>query len=441
MTARLLLATLALSACAPKAPPAAAQPAPDDVWVIVHPSSPGLCVPWVGEPDDATLTAWNEAVARMQARDLPPLMAAAEARAAGDAPVPDALKAIDAITAMLAGDLETATVGLDALVAVHGAEPCLLATSAAAQEMVGRADEARKRIGLARTLAPDDPELALMWAYMGSLEEAGDVLPLLEVGATEKPRRTGYAIALGVAAITRGDAEGAVGWLEQAVEHGDGKVAPMLLTAYRAAGHTDDYLRLASQMALPVPGDLAELEAPLDTLMGRWGVEGEEALTVTVATSLGDAHCELFPRAAPITVSNFVGLATGTQRWLTPEGQLGEGPLYDDLVFHRVIPEFMVQTGDPEGTGKGGPGYVFPDEVDPELRFDRPGRLAMANSGPNSNGSQFFITETETAHLDGRHTVFGQCDDASVELVKQIARHEGEVRLVSVTVDGWPEEP
>lgn len=440
MNARPVLAALALAACAPKAPPVAPQPAPDDVWVIVHPSAPGLCVPWLGDPDDATLTAWNEAVARMQARDLPPLLAQAEARPA-DTPLHPALRAVDGITWMLAGDLETATVGLDALVAENGAQPCLLATSAAAQEMIGRTDEARKRIGLARSFAPDDPELALMWAYMGSLDEADDVLPVLEAGATAQPERVGFAIALGVAAITRGDPDGAIRWLEQAVAQGDPKVALMLLAAYRAAGRTDDYLRLASQMALPVPGDLGDLEAPLDTLLERWGSGGGEPVTVTLVTSLGDARCELFPAQAPITVSNFVGLATGTQRWLTPEGTVASTPLYDGLVFHRVIPEFMVQTGDPEGTGRGGPGYTFPDEVDPGLRFDRPGRLAMANSGPSSNGSQFFVTEQPTPHLDGRHTVFGQCDDEAVELVKRIARHEGEVALERVVVDRWPEEP
>jgi peptidyl-prolyl cis-trans isomerase A (cyclophilin A) len=97
-------------------------------------------------------------------------------------------------------------------------------------------------------------------------------------------------------------------------------------------------------------------------------------------------------------------------------------PLYDGTIFHRVIPNFMIQGGDPAGDGTGDPGYKFKDEIVPTLTFDRPGRLAMANSGPNTNGSQFFITEVPTPHLNGHHTIFGQCDDATVELVKKIAR-------------------
>ena len=134
-------------------------------------------------------------------------------------------------------------------------------------------------------------------------------------------------------------------------------------------------------------------------------------------TSMGTLRCTLFPDAAPITVGNFVGLATG--RIPVP---VREGPLYNNTVFHRVIPEFMIQGGDPDGVGSGGPGYRFLDEIDPELRFDRPGRLAMANAGPGTNGSQFFVTEVPTPHLDGKHTIFGQCDEASLELVKAMAR-------------------
>ena len=99
-------------------------------------------------------------------------------------------------------------------------------------------------------------------------------------------------------------------------------------------------------------------------------------------------------------------------------------PLYDGTIFHRVIPEFMIQGGDPTGTGMGDPGYTFEDEFDPDLKFDVPGRLAMANSGPNTNGSQFFITEVPTEHLNQHHTIFGQCDEPSVNVVKTIARVE-----------------
>ena len=146
--------------------------------------------------------------------------------------------------------------------------------------------------------------------------------------------------------------------------------------------------------------------------------------TAVIDTTMGTLRCKLFPTEAPKTVENFIGLADGTKDWKDPAtGQTKHGvPLYSGTIFHRVIPDFMIQGGDPLGTGIGGPGYQFADEIAPSLKFDQPGRLAMANSGPNTNGSQFFITEVATPWLNGKHTIFGQCDDASVELVKKIAR-------------------
>src|SRR5437588_3136450 len=141
-------------------------------------------------------------------------------------------------------------------------------------------------------------------------------------------------------------------------------------------------------------------------------------------TTAGKMRCTLFEKETPETVANFIGLATGTKDWKNPaSGATKHGvPLYDGTIFHRVIPNFMIQGGDPAGNGSGDPGYKFRDETVPTLTFDRPGRLAMANSGPNTNGSQFFITEVPTPHLNGRHTIFGQCDEASIDLVKKIAR-------------------
>src|SRR2546426_10327908 len=146
--------------------------------------------------------------------------------------------------------------------------------------------------------------------------------------------------------------------------------------------------------------------------------------TALIDTTAGKLTCKLFPDKAPIGVANFIGLADGTKDWTSPvTHQKKHGvPLYDGTIFHRVIPNFMIQGGDPAGNGTGDPGYKFKDEIVPTLTFDRPGRLAMANSGPATNGSQFFITEVPTPHLNGKHTIFGQCDDASVALVKQIAR-------------------
>ena len=141
-------------------------------------------------------------------------------------------------------------------------------------------------------------------------------------------------------------------------------------------------------------------------------------------TTVGKMRCTLFPDKAPIGVANFIGLATGTRDWKNPvNGVTKHGvPLYDGTIFHRVIPNFMIQGGDPRGDGTGDPGYKFKNEVSSDLLFDKPGRLAYANSGPNTNGSQFFITEVATPHLNGSYTIFGQCDEATVELVKQIAR-------------------
>ena len=146
--------------------------------------------------------------------------------------------------------------------------------------------------------------------------------------------------------------------------------------------------------------------------------------TAIIDTTAGKMTCTLFPDKAPIGVANFIGLATGTRDWKNPaSGATKHGvPLYDGTIFHRVIPEFMIQGGDPAGNGSGDPGYQFKNEVSSDLLFDRPGRLAYANSGPDTNGSQFFITEVATPHLNGHYTIFGQCDDATVALVKQIAR-------------------
>jgi cyclophilin family peptidyl-prolyl cis-trans isomerase len=141
-------------------------------------------------------------------------------------------------------------------------------------------------------------------------------------------------------------------------------------------------------------------------------------------------HCTLFPKQAPIGVDNFIGLASGTKDWTNPTTHAKKHgvPLYDGTIFHRVIPEFMIQGGDPTGTGMGDPGYKFKNETSPDLKFDRPGRLAYANAGPDTNGSQFFITEVPYPSLNGGYTIFGQCDDASVELVKQIARMASDPR-------------
>ena len=142
--------------------------------------------------------------------------------------------------------------------------------------------------------------------------------------------------------------------------------------------------------------------------------------TATFKTSEGTIVAKLFDKEAPETVSNFIALAEGTKEW-NSRGKKG-AKLYDGTIFHRVIPDFMIQGGDPEGTGMGGPGYRFEDETKGSPhKFDKPGKLAMANSGPNTNGSQFFITATDTSWLTGKHTIFGEVTEG-YDIVEKISR-------------------
>lgn len=161
-----------------------------------------------------------------------------------------------------------------------------------------------------------------------------------------------------------------------------------------------------------------------------------ETLVATLRTNHGDIAVELFGNHAPRTVANFVGLAEGTQEWRDPATrQPVRRPFYDSLGFHRVIPNFMIQGGCPLGTGTGGPGYSFSDEFHPELVFDRPYLLAMANAGPNTNGSQFFITVAPTPWLNRKHTIFGEVTDAAGRAVVD------EIALVPTDRSDRPLEP
>ncbi len=132
-------------------------------------------------------------------------------------------------------------------------------------------------------------------------------------------------------------------------------------------------------------------------------------LYASLETSMGTIVVKLFEKEAPITVANFVELAQGKKEWTDPvSGEKVKRPLYDGTIFHRVIPKFMIQGGDPSGAGAGNTGFTIPDEIVPDLKFDRPGRLAMANTGPSTGSCQFFLTEIPTPHIDGAHTIFGQ---------------------------------
>jgi peptidyl-prolyl cis-trans isomerase A (cyclophilin A) len=158
-----------------------------------------------------------------------------------------------------------------------------------------------------------------------------------------------------------------------------------------------------------------------------------QTATAALHTSHGDIKIALFGNHAPKTVANFVGLAQGTKEYSTENASGGtSGPFYDGVVFHRVISGFMIQGGDPTGSGRGGPGYKFADEFHPELRFDKPYLLAMANAGPGTNGSQFFITVGKTPYLDGKHTIFGEVVDAE---------SQGVVDAIAATPTGSNDRP
>ncbi|MFD9126021.1 peptidylprolyl isomerase [Kitasatospora sp. NPDC059571] len=163
-------------------------------------------------------------------------------------------------------------------------------------------------------------------------------------------------------------------------------------------------------------------------------------LTATLRTDHGDIVVRLFPNHAPKTVANFVELAEGTREWTDPKtGEKQAKPLYDGTVFHRVISGFMIQGGDPLGNGTGGPGYRFADEFHPDLAFTKPYLLAMANAGPGTNGSQFFITVEATAWLTRKHTIFGEVADAAsqgvVDKIAAVATGEADRPLQDVVIE------
>ncbi|CAN5829058.1 hypothetical protein BH11MYX3_BH11MYX3_02670 [soil metagenome] len=175
--------------------------------------------------------------------------------------------------------------------------------------------------------------------------------------------------------------------------------------------------------AAPPADVLAAVKAPVAADLETYtkGISGTGDLIATIKTSVGTVRCQLFADKAPMTVANFVGLATGKKPWLDPKtNKVQKGRRYfDGTIFHRVIPDFMIQGGDPTGTGTGGPGYQFGDETSPDVKM-APGVLAMANAGKGTNGSQFFITEGSPSYLDGKHTIFGTCKP--LDVVGKIAR-------------------
>ncbi len=189
--------------------------------------------------------------------------------------------------------------------------------------------------------------------------------------------------------------------------------------AAKPADQTNTAVKPAQTVATDSSGDDLKPPTAADLADYTKDIKGSGQLKVTIQTSMGAFHCDLYGDKAPATVANFVGLATGKKPWRNPRtNEIEKGkPFFDGLAFHRVIPGFMIQGGDPLGVGTGGPGYKFADEFAPDLKM-APGTLAMANSGPATNGSQFFITEGAPEWLNGKHAIFGKCNE--VDLVKQI---------------------
>ncbi|MFT3836085.1 MAG: peptidylprolyl isomerase [Myxococcaceae bacterium] len=179
--------------------------------------------------------------------------------------------------------------------------------------------------------------------------------------------------------------------------------------------------------------------------MSAKAAKGDE-LYATLSTTKGDIQVKLYAKDAPKTVANFVGLATGEREWIDPQTrEKKKAPLYDGTIFHRVIPDFMIQGGDPMGTGRGDPGYRFEDEVQSGKKFDRVGLLAMANAGPNTNGSQFFITTSTPTYLNGKHTIFGEVTKGYdvAEAISRVQRDGGDrpvepVKINKVTISETP---
>ena len=324
----------------------------------------------------------------------------------------------------------TSTAPADTLARLADAHPddgCAASTAALAVWAAGDRARATALLLRARTSDPDDPRIAFL-AWFLSVPADPDQATVLAQGRQALPDHPGLALATGVGALQDGRIDAAIDALQQARGAGLPEADGPLLQAYFLSDRRGPYLALASRLGLPLGdgGAIATARDPEASLAEVLGTEVDADLTAVLHTTLGPIPCRLRPDLAPVTVANFVGLSRGTQPWHDPRSDsVVTSPLYPGTPFHRVIEGALIQGGDPLGLGIGGPGYQFLDEVVPAdrggPRFDRPGVLAMANSGPHTNGSQFFITGSAAPHLDGHHTIFGQCDEAGVDVVRHIA--------------------
>ncbi len=402
-----------LSGCAGRPPLAPAW------WLEVEPGL-HLCVS--GVPSASALPrrsrdAYSRAAANLARGQL-------SAASAGLTPLPPhpAVESALGVAEVLAGEAQRAVDRYDALLAEHPDDPCLLATRAVVGAAVSEPSGVESLIR-ARQLAPDDPQIAFLAWYL-EVEHGGVFREALEAGWAQRPAHAGFAMAVGVERYRAGDRLGAVEPLTAALESGMTSAGDILVHVYWELEQRDAYLRTASALGLPLGdgGSIARAADPEEAYRQTIGWTGADPPVAVITTGEGVLTCTLMPQVAPVTVANFV--------WLSEQGT------YDGLTFHRVIPAFMVQGGDPTGTGEGGPGYQFLDEIDPSVGFDAPGVLAMANAGRDTNGSQFFVTEVATPHLSGLHTVFGQCDAISVDVVRRIAERGPGVVIDKVELRG-----
>lgn len=306
--------------------------------------------------------------------------------------------------------------------------------TAGVQAMVG-GDDPTAYLDAASAALPDSPHpvsARLMWAYQSGAPDVEAVRAAAERFPNDPPIHALHALGL----IQTGQYAAALPHLD-VVERGGVDNRELIFQVSRLAGALDRYLPAAAERGLPLGdgGVLATSPDPTAAFKALLGVAEDGSLPVRIETNMGALQCELLWQEAPVTVANFVGLATGKQPYVDPTtGASKTGPYYEGTTFHRVIPGFMIQGGDPTGTGSGGPGYRFIDEPVPTRRFDQPARLAMANSGQDTNGSQFFITEVPVTYLDGKHTIFGTCDEATLERVQAIA-------AVARDAEDRPQEP
>lgn len=408
-----MLSLLLLIAC-PK------QTGPSDAVALQlapTPASPTVCVSSVADagPLKAELGAWDKAGTALKAGDT------ASARAAVAGGTHPALMSMSIGADLLDEDFDAARLKLIPLLDAHPEDGCLNEAAAWTYLNTGKDSLARTHVTKAMAADPASTNAHFLSAsvslQMGKVDAASSTLRTV---LQADPEHVGANLLLGALYLMQGDELLALPLLEKA-QAGGGDASAYLAPTYYGAGRIPEYLALASQAGWPLGdgGKLATSENVWADYLTVLGISDGATLGVTMETSMGTISCELFYKAAPLTVANFVGLAEGTIAWTDPKtAELMDGPLYDGTHFHRVISGFMVQGGDAmsrypdqaDEWGSGSPGYTFPDEISPRLRFDRPGVLAMANAGPGTNGSQFFVTDGPAEFLNGRHTIFGQCE-------------------------------